>query len=455
MNRLTKVHIFLLASCLLAPAATIGQAVSPRQPYLGLRAVSAGTAQARELGIESPSGAAIQTITSDGPAAKAGLQRGDLIVQFGGKEIGNVNNLEAAARRSPIGSKQRVVFVRKNRRFHADLIIGSRENAATHAGGAKSGKTPPAPQPSGIGNVSPKANAITAGIVQAMKFRADAASDFAKAMKQHRTDKAMNFLIQSGNPLTQARSIAWSAFFTGSLVLMGHADSPEPVVAFYNPLYDAVLLTRWAGRANGGEMTAADLRVASAWASGGNGALPPYAAWLQGAVKRPAPEVIASEHGRFLKTFERAFPPKATSIARIAASPGVEKAVAFVEVQALKAIGDVAAVQRTGGPRYNGRIPELRKALVQHDKNALARLTPPNSPTSVASLLEIPEEYSRHLVPCYAALGEKDSIVVLQDTIMPRYYMMIFFRHGATAAQTEIRSVFFFELAQDVRGGDA
>jgi hypothetical protein len=63
-------------------------------------------------------------------------------------------------------------------------------------------------------------------------------------------------------------------------------NSPKPVVAFYNPLYDAVLLTRWAAQGKGGGMTAANLLVASVWASDGKGEPPPCAAWLKAAAKR-------------------------------------------------------------------------------------------------------------------------------------------------------------------------
>ena len=96
------------------------------ETYLGLRARSAGHPDAVAAGIESPLGAAIVAVTPDGPAALAGLRRGDLIVQWGGREIQTYEDLEAAARRSPAGSRQRIVFVRGYNRYTVEMPIVTR-----------------------------------------------------------------------------------------------------------------------------------------------------------------------------------------------------------------------------------------------------------------------------------------------------------------------------------------
>jgi membrane-associated protease RseP (regulator of RpoE activity) len=124
-----------------------------RQPYIAMRAVSAGTASARRMGIESPFGAAVENVVPGGPAAKAGFQRGDLIVVFGGREITNCDDIAAALSRSPIGSSQRVFFVRNNRRVQTAVVIGWRSVDASQPEDNKSEKpgssqiSPPLPQP--------------------------------------------------------------------------------------------------------------------------------------------------------------------------------------------------------------------------------------------------------------------------------------------------------------------
>jgi hypothetical protein len=93
--------------------------------YLGLRATSAGREAAHRLGIESPSGAAIVAVQPGGPAAEAGLQRGDLVTEFGDQEIHNAEDLESAIRRSPPGSSQVLGVVRGQAGLNCKLTIGA------------------------------------------------------------------------------------------------------------------------------------------------------------------------------------------------------------------------------------------------------------------------------------------------------------------------------------------
>lgn len=97
-----------------------------REPYLGARLRSAGHREAIEVGIESPLGAAVIAVTPDAPMALAGLRQGDLIVSFAQQEVQTYEDLEAAVRRCSIGSRQKLVFVRGNRRYMATITIGSR-----------------------------------------------------------------------------------------------------------------------------------------------------------------------------------------------------------------------------------------------------------------------------------------------------------------------------------------
>lgn len=121
-----------------------GNPVPPAQenrPYVGMRATSAGTQAAAEAGVESPSGAVVLSVTPGGPAARAGMARGDLVVQCGADEIQCVEDLESAIRRSGIGSEQRVIVVRGVNRRELAIVVGSQPVVNppvpfNHAGGA-------------------------------------------------------------------------------------------------------------------------------------------------------------------------------------------------------------------------------------------------------------------------------------------------------------------------------
>jgi S1-C subfamily serine protease len=95
------------------------------QPRLiGLSVESAGRPAAQALGIESPIGAVITQVHAGTTSAQAGLRRGDLIVRFSGRNIENLEDLEAATLASPVGRRQEVTVVRGRQRLSVPLQIG-------------------------------------------------------------------------------------------------------------------------------------------------------------------------------------------------------------------------------------------------------------------------------------------------------------------------------------------
>lgn len=83
--------------------------------YAGWYLISAGSPEAHELGIESPAGAVISSVNPGSPAEKAGLQRGDWIVAFQGREIDTPEDLEALILQCDVGSRQTIRYVRSSK----------------------------------------------------------------------------------------------------------------------------------------------------------------------------------------------------------------------------------------------------------------------------------------------------------------------------------------------------
>ncbi len=81
-------------------------------PWLGvgLYTVDPSLAAAMDLAVDS--GALIVELVTDSPADAAGLREDDIIIGFGGDDIGNVGDLVRAIRRSEIGEEIEIVFVR-------------------------------------------------------------------------------------------------------------------------------------------------------------------------------------------------------------------------------------------------------------------------------------------------------------------------------------------------------
>lgn len=80
--------------------------------WLGVTLSDVTAEQVRELKLPGEYGAVIENVAEDSPAAKAGLQKNDVIVGFGGERVRSVTQLTRLVRETPAGRKVSVEIVR-------------------------------------------------------------------------------------------------------------------------------------------------------------------------------------------------------------------------------------------------------------------------------------------------------------------------------------------------------
>lgn len=68
---------------------------------------------ARYFGLESQSGALVASVVKGGPAARAGLQQGDVIVRYNGSEVSTPSALIDMVSGTAVGSQVEIQYVRK------------------------------------------------------------------------------------------------------------------------------------------------------------------------------------------------------------------------------------------------------------------------------------------------------------------------------------------------------
>lgn len=73
-------------------------------------------------------GGLVTDVEADSPAAKAGIEEGDLIVAVGDDEIRSMSDLAAAIRRSAPGRRVRITFVREDRERSVEVTLAARES---------------------------------------------------------------------------------------------------------------------------------------------------------------------------------------------------------------------------------------------------------------------------------------------------------------------------------------
>jgi len=80
--------------------------------YLGVGVVDVDSAKADALRLKEDRGAEITNVVPDGPAAKAGIQRGDVVLEYNGQPVQGIEQLQRLVRETPAGRQVKIVIWR-------------------------------------------------------------------------------------------------------------------------------------------------------------------------------------------------------------------------------------------------------------------------------------------------------------------------------------------------------
>ncbi|MFT4607922.1 MAG: serine protease Do [Gammaproteobacteria bacterium] len=88
---------------------------------------------AESFGMSNPHGALVAKVLDSSPAAKAGLQVGDVIVGFNGKKVIRSSNLPPLVGRSTVGENAKVTIIRNKKEKHVKVMIAELPTSTTQA----------------------------------------------------------------------------------------------------------------------------------------------------------------------------------------------------------------------------------------------------------------------------------------------------------------------------------
>jgi serine protease Do len=89
---------------------------APRHPWLGVSIQHVNAELARSFGLDQAEGALVSRVQPGGPAARAGLKRGDIVITFAGRPVLDPLALIELVKSAPIGRKVRIEIIRKGKR---------------------------------------------------------------------------------------------------------------------------------------------------------------------------------------------------------------------------------------------------------------------------------------------------------------------------------------------------
>jgi serine protease Do len=104
--------------------------------FLGVQVQQVAPELARSSGLEQPRGALVAYVQPDSPGERAGIQKGDVIVEFNGRTIADMHELPRLVANTPPGSAAGVRLIRQGRERTVRVNIGDMPGEARPIPGA-------------------------------------------------------------------------------------------------------------------------------------------------------------------------------------------------------------------------------------------------------------------------------------------------------------------------------
>jgi len=110
-----------------------------RRGWLGVHIQAVTDEIAETLDLDSTKGALVASVIEDGPAEKAGINAGDVILRFDSKEVEKMRSLPRIVAETEVGKPVKVMLWRDNSKMTLDVTVGELEDSdpkvASRSGG--------------------------------------------------------------------------------------------------------------------------------------------------------------------------------------------------------------------------------------------------------------------------------------------------------------------------------
>ncbi|HEV8026157.1 MAG TPA: DegQ family serine endoprotease [Stellaceae bacterium] len=115
-----------------------------RRGWLGVNIQSVTDEIAESLGLDKPKGALIASVRDGGPAQVAGIQAGDVVLTFDGKDVNDMRHLPRIVAETPIDKTVKVKVWRKRKEHVFDVKVGELNEDDQQAAATPNKQQPPA-----------------------------------------------------------------------------------------------------------------------------------------------------------------------------------------------------------------------------------------------------------------------------------------------------------------------
>jgi serine protease Do len=112
-----------------APRVAVVSSTSSR-PYLGVGVADVNAERAERLKLKQETGVEITTVTKDSPAEKAGLQKGDVVLEYNNERVESMEQFVRLVRETPVGRTVKLLVSREGQPRTINATLGRRSAAA-------------------------------------------------------------------------------------------------------------------------------------------------------------------------------------------------------------------------------------------------------------------------------------------------------------------------------------
>ena len=141
-----------------------------RRGWLGVSIQQVTPDIAESLGLKDPQGALVGRVNDGGPAEKAGIKGGDVVLKFNGQEVKEMRSLPRIVAETEVGKSVPVVLWRGGREVTIEAMVGELPDEVQQA---SAGDTAPKPRNTEIAGLGAKLSSITDELRSQFKLGGD------------------------------------------------------------------------------------------------------------------------------------------------------------------------------------------------------------------------------------------------------------------------------------------
>ncbi len=100
-----------------------------KRGWIGVKIQTVTDEIAESMGLSGTGGALVASVTPEGPAQKAKIEQGDVIVEFNGRKLDTMRNLPRIVAETPVGEKVPVKVIRGGKEMTLSVLVAELEKA--------------------------------------------------------------------------------------------------------------------------------------------------------------------------------------------------------------------------------------------------------------------------------------------------------------------------------------